>query len=86
MPERAARTVTLYTRRACGLCDEAAAELRALSAELSFAYIEVDIDSDPGLRARFNDIIPVVSVDGRIVAEAPIAAGSLRAALAAAVG
>lgn len=81
MPE-----VILYTRRDCGLCDEAAEELTALQHELGFALRTVDIDSDDELRERFNEVIPVVAVDERIVAQAPIAPGSLREAVAAAMG
>jgi glutaredoxin len=78
--------VILYTRRDCGLCDEAAEELAALQHELGFALRTIDIDTDDELRERFNDVIPVVAVDERIVAQAPIPPGSLREALAGAIG
>lgn len=81
MPE-----VILYTRRDCSLCEEAAEELAALQHELGFALRTVDIDTDEELSERFNDIIPAVAVDERVVAQAPIAPGSLREAITAAMG
>ena len=60
------REVTLYTRSDCGLCDEALALLVELSSRLDFTISERDIDADPELTARFNDVIPVVAVGDRI--------------------
>jgi len=53
--------VVLYTRAGCHLCDEALAVLRrhGLSPRL------VDIDSEPGLRERYNECVPVVEIDGK---------------------
>jgi hypothetical protein len=79
------REVILYTRRLCGLCDETAEELRLLRYELRFTLIERDIDDDADLRARYNDIVPVVEVAGRTVTHAPVDVAALREALAAAL-
>lgn len=78
-------TVTLYTRRRCGLCDEAALELRALAHELGFALEEVDVDARQDVRRQYDEIVPVVAVGGRVIAHAPIAPGELRAAIPAAL-
>ncbi len=80
------REVVLYTREGCGLCDEAAEMLRTLRAELRFTVREVDIDRDPGALADYNDVIPVIAVDGRVVSQAPVDEEALRAALAEALG
>jgi glutaredoxin len=80
------REVTPYTRRNCSLCDEAAAELRSLAAQLRFAIRELDIDEDASLRERYDAIVPVIAVGERVIARAPIAAGELRAALEEALG
>jgi glutaredoxin len=80
------REVTLYTRTDCGLCHEAAAELRRLQPSLRFELHEVDIDDDPVLRERYTDVIPVIAIDGRVIAQAPIDRNALRAALARALG
>jgi glutaredoxin len=57
--------VTLLTRTGCHLCAEAERTLRALSAELGFAYREVDVDAVAALRDEFGDRVPVVLLDGR---------------------
>lgn len=57
--------VTLYSRGGCHLCDEARAVIEAVCAELGESYVEVDIDTDPALRERFTDEVPVTFVDGR---------------------
>ena len=75
------REVTLYRRRHCGLCDDALFELRPLSVEMAFSIVERDIDDDPELRARYDEIVPVIAVGGREIARPPIDAGALRAAL-----
>jgi hypothetical protein len=54
--------VVLYSKPGCHLCDDA----RGLLDGWGIAY-EV-IDSDP----RYDLRVPVVEVDGRVVAEAPI--------------
>jgi glutaredoxin len=53
--------VVLYTRAGCHLCDEAKLVLR----ETRVAFSEVDIDADSELRARYNEEVPVIFIDGR---------------------
>ncbi len=77
--------VTFYTRRQCGLCDDAAAELRRLSGELRFSIVERDIDGDADLRARYNDVVPVIVIGDAVIAHAPIDLVALRTALASAL-
>jgi glutaredoxin len=57
--------VTLYTRAGCHLCDEVKATLLRARAHADFTLREVDIDSDPALRAQYNDEVPVVAIAGR---------------------
>lgn len=57
--------VTLYGRPGCHLCDEARTVIEAVCIELGESFTEVDIDSDPALRDRFTDEVPVTFVDGR---------------------
>ncbi|MCB0907136.1 MAG: glutaredoxin family protein [Nocardioidaceae bacterium] len=57
--------VTFYTRAGCHLCDVARAVLAQVCADLGESFDEVDIDTDPGLRERFTDEVPVTFVDGR---------------------
>ncbi len=56
--------VTLYTRAACCLCDDAKAVLREARRRADFDYEELDIDSDPDLRLRYNDEVPVIAING----------------------
>jgi glutaredoxin len=53
--------VVLYSRQNCCLCDDAKALLN--SAGLPFEV--VDIDADPELRARYNECVPVVAINGK---------------------
>ena len=58
------RTVTLYGRPGCHLCDEARDALRQIQAARPFVLLEVDIDTDDRLFKRYLERIPVVAVDG----------------------
>jgi len=69
--------VTLYTRKDCSLCEDAAALLRDLARDLHFDIDPVDIDAEPALRDRYNDIIPVIAINGRELARAPMDADAL---------
>ena len=58
------RTVTLYARDGCHLCDDARAALERVRAVRPFHLEEVDIAADDGLHARYLERIPVVALDG----------------------
>lgn len=53
--------VTLYTRAGCHLCDDAKAILERYGLRVE----SIDIDADPQLRAKYNECVPVVVIDGR---------------------
>lgn len=62
------KTVTLYTRAGCHLCEAAEQVIRQVAA--GRARIElVDIDADPALTERYTVRVPVVAVDGVEIAE-----------------
>jgi glutaredoxin len=61
------KTVTLYTRPGCHLCDEARAKLEQLRAEVGFELEEVDIETDDALHAAYLERIPVICLDGEHV-------------------
>jgi glutaredoxin len=76
-------TVVLYTRPGCHLCDEARELILSLRASFGgFELREVDIDGDDELHRRFLERIPVVEVDGDIVAELVVEPAAVRTALA----
>jgi glutaredoxin len=56
------RSVVLYTRRGCHLCDVAKQLLESHGLTPSC----IDVDADPALTARFGECVPVVEIDGRI--------------------
>jgi hypothetical protein len=58
------RTVTLYGRPGCHLCDEARALLRRIQASQPFVLEELDIEADDRLFRRYLERIPVIALDG----------------------
>jgi glutaredoxin len=56
------RSVVLYTRVGCHLCDDVLELLRAHGVEPQV----VDIDADPELRALHHEWVPVVAIDGQV--------------------
>ena len=58
------RTVTLYGRPGCHLCDEARAALRRIQASQPFVLHEQDIEADDRLFRRYLERIPVIALDG----------------------
>lgn len=75
-------TVTLYSRRTCGLCDEARAEIEALRSEIPFELEEVLIDGRDDLEHAYGIRVPVVLVDGAEAFEIHVDREELRALLA----
>jgi glutaredoxin len=57
----------LYTRPGCHLGNDLRAICERLAAEISFELIEVNIETDPALLARYEREVPVLFVDGRRV-------------------
>jgi hypothetical protein len=56
--ESYAATLTLYTRAGCPLCEEMAEQARARLGV--HRLIEVDVDGDPALKARFGWDVPLL--------------------------
>jgi len=75
--------VTLYTKVGCRLCEEAEDVLRRLAKLIQFELRLVYIEDEPALLDRLGDSVPVVYVDGREVASAPVDEAALRAVLSA---
>jgi len=64
MDTRQKAVVTVFTRPGCHLCDEAKVAIHASGCGDEFSLDEVNIDSDPELRERYNDDIPVIFING----------------------
>ena len=70
-------TLVLVTRQGCHLCDDALQLIRSLGHEPELA----DVDSDDRLHDLYDWRVPVVLLDGRVVAEGRITAESLAKAV-----
>lgn len=62
--------VVIYTRERCGLCREAEALVRDLVPESQITMR--DVDEDDELLRQYHLRVPVIEIDGKLVAEAPI--------------
>ena len=69
--------VVLVTRQGCHLCDDALGLLQELDAQPELA----DVDDDDELYRLYDFRVPVVLVDGEVVAEGRIRRDQLAAAL-----
>ena len=55
------RAFTLYSRTWCHLCEDMLAALQAMAPEgRPFEVDVIDVDADPALEARFNELVPVL--------------------------
>jgi len=70
-------SLVLITRQGCHLCDEALGLLH----ELGTTPEVVDVDTDENLFALYDWRVPVVLLDGHVVAEGKITLDQLRRAL-----
>jgi len=66
------RTITLYTRPGCHLCEDAAELLERLARRLPLQIVEVNILDDVGLYERYKHSIPVVAIAQGPTLSAPI--------------
>ena len=65
MPGQRFRTLIIYSRADCHLCDDAKAVLGEYLEYLP-EIKAVDIDADPELKSRFDTLVPVVEIDGQV--------------------
>jgi len=70
--------IVLVTRQGCHLCEEALRLLEDLGVHLEL----VDVDADDDMHRLYDFRVPVVLVDGAVVAEGRIRRDQLVAALA----
>jgi glutaredoxin len=63
------KTVVLYVREGCCLCDDARAVLARVGRRQEFAVQERDIDEDDALQRMYLERIPVVTIDGVVAFE-----------------
>jgi glutaredoxin len=58
------RTVTLYSRPGCHLCEEARLVLERVRDSVPFNLHEINIEADDALHIRYLERIPVIALDG----------------------
>ena len=63
------RTLVLYSRPGCCLCDDAREVLRRARDRHEFVLLEHDIDEDDALTLAYLERIPVITIDGEEVFE-----------------
>ena len=68
-PEEPPIRLTLLSRPDCALCDEMRREVDALLVEEAHRWEIVDVDSDPDLRQRHGESVPVLFVNGHLFAK-----------------
>lgn len=74
--------LTLYGRAWCHLCNDMRVALEPLLAEFGAQVVVIDIDADPLLEARYNELVPVLVCDGVELCHYHLDAQQVRAALA----
>jgi hypothetical protein len=60
--------LTLYSRQHCHLCHEMQAQVEALRSDSTFELEVLDIDRNPALTLRFNELVPVLMAGERELA------------------
>lgn len=56
--------LSLYSRAYCHLCDDMRAAVEALRDEFRFDLEVLDVDADPELTERYNELVPVLEAEG----------------------
>ena len=56
--------VTIYTRKGCHLCEHAESIVAEARRKIPFDLEIVDIDGFAALKAKYNEEVPVIAIDG----------------------
>ncbi|GAB2534849.1 glutaredoxin family protein [Brachybacterium huguangmaarense] len=80
-PRDPSARVVLLDRDGCHLCEQARPVVEAAAREAGTGVDRVDVDADPALRAAWGDQVPVVIIDGAVVARYRAEPEALRRAL-----
>lgn len=57
-------TLTLISRGYCHLCHDMEVALQPLLEEFGMSLEVLDVDADPELEARYDELVPVLLLDG----------------------
>jgi glutaredoxin len=58
--------LVMYTRSGCHLCESAWNELLEVQKRHGFELSAIDVDDDPELAASFGEVVPVITVNGKV--------------------
>jgi hypothetical protein len=75
-------TLIVYVRAYCHLCDDMVAALEPLVAGRGVEIVQVDVDADPALEARYGDRVPVLLAAGDELCHYHLEPGTVAAYLA----
>jgi glutaredoxin len=70
--------VTIYSRPGCHLCEEAKIQVAPLLQEMGARLMEINIDEDAQLRARYDYDVPVIFIGARMAAKHRVNLGQFR--------
>lgn len=73
------RVLQVMSRDWCHLCYELIAALEPLAAELGWSVRVVDVDQDPELEARWDELVPVVLAGDRMLCHYHLDEAAVRA-------
>ena len=76
------KTLVLYTKAGCHLCENAKAVILGVRRSVAFELQEVDIARDEDLFDLYKNDIPVVTIDGRQAFKHRVDAAALKEKLA----
>ena len=75
------RELEVYSREGCFLCEDMLEALRQFQVELDYTIRVYDIDVEEKLYARYNELVPLVSLNGRELMRYHFELATLRTAL-----
>ncbi|MDG0027088.1 glutaredoxin family protein [Trinickia sp. Y13] len=78
----AAPSLTLYSRSWCHLCEEMLTELEPLARAFGASVEVLDVDADPALVERYDELVPVLVYEGVELSRYRLDVERVRAALA----
>jgi glutaredoxin len=81
MPSIPGAGFILYGRVWCHLCDDMRTELEPIATRHGIAIELIDIDQDPALEARYDALVPVLTLDGAELCHYRLDARAVEAAL-----
>lgn len=78
--------LTLYGRSYCHLCDDMLAALETLRGEFLFELHILDVDSDPLIGREYDELVPVLVVNGKELCHHFLDVGKVREHLLVPIG